>query len=84
MNLPVTDRDTTPWVAESEIPAVKAALSAWRALRRDRAAARAAADSAAACVSPRQLAAALLSDIARKLQIVAGLEARMEKEARHA
>lgn len=36
MRLPVKDRKTTPWIDETEIPAVKAALSAWRKLRRDK------------------------------------------------
>ena len=37
MKLPVKDDKTVPWMDETEIPAVKAALSAWRRLRRDRA-----------------------------------------------
>ena len=35
MRLPVKDRVTAPYMTEREIPAVKAALSAWRKLRRD-------------------------------------------------
>ena len=37
MKMPVRDRRTQPYVSEPEIPAVKLALSAWRASRRDRA-----------------------------------------------
>ena len=37
IKLPVKDRDTIPWMTQREIPAIKAALSAWRKLRRDRA-----------------------------------------------
>lgn len=36
MRLPVKDRRTQPYISKREIPAVKAALSAWRKLRRDK------------------------------------------------
>ena len=36
MKLPVKDWRTQPYISEREIPAVKAALSAWRKLRRDK------------------------------------------------
>lgn len=35
MRLPVKDRAAAPWMDEREIPAVEAALSAWRRLCRD-------------------------------------------------
>lgn len=36
MKIPVKDDVTIPWMSPREIPAVKAALSAWRKLRKDR------------------------------------------------
>lgn len=36
MKLPVKDPVTIPWMAPREIPAIKAVLSAWRKLRKDR------------------------------------------------
>ena len=35
IKLPVKDPNTIPWMTQREIPAIKAALSAWRKLRRD-------------------------------------------------
>ena len=35
MKLPVKDRETIPWMSKREIPAIKAALSAWRKMRKD-------------------------------------------------
>ncbi len=37
IKLPVKDPATIPWMTPREIPAIKAVLSAWRKLRRDRA-----------------------------------------------
>ena len=34
IKLPVKDRDTIPWMSRREIPAIKAALSAWRQKRK--------------------------------------------------
>lgn len=36
IKLPVKDPDTVPWMSRREIPAIKAALSAWRKLRKDK------------------------------------------------
>ncbi len=36
IKLPVKDRDTIPWMSQREIPAIKAILSAWRKLRKDK------------------------------------------------
>ncbi len=36
MKLPLKDRDTIPWMSRREIPAIKAVLSAWRKLRRNK------------------------------------------------
>ena len=36
MRIPVKDEVTIPWMSPREIPAIKAALSAWRKLRKDK------------------------------------------------
>lgn len=36
MKLPVKDPNTIPWMTPREIPAIKAVLSRWRRMRRDK------------------------------------------------
>ena len=35
IKFPIKDCDTIPWMSKAEIPAIKAALSAWRKMRKD-------------------------------------------------
>jgi len=81
VKLPVKGRETVPWIAPNEIPAVKAALSAWRGLRRDRAQAaarRAFVDACAEDCLPALAEGAAMA-AARALEELATAEARLRK-----
>ena len=77
---PVKDRRTVPWVSEDEIPAVKLALRAWRALRRDRERAAFLRRLAKEADDPAAALARDLEDAATLLASIAALEARLAKE----
>ncbi len=80
MRLPVKDRKTTPWIDETEIPAIKLALSAWRKLRRSRVDVRNANDRALTVVDPDYTAEQCLREIAWYLELLSQIEKRIRKE----
>ncbi len=82
IKLPVKDPDTVPWMSRREIPAIKAVLSAWRALRRDKAQMQHASYRAKMCIAPDLLAAEHAMEVARDLELIAAIDERMRKEAR--
>lgn len=81
MKLPVKDRRTQPYVSEREIPAIKAALSAWRKLRRDRQQTQYIRDRAGIVATPRTTAEQTVIDIAWNLELLSHIEERIRKEA---
>ena len=84
IKLPINDPDTIPWMSKREIPAIKAVLSAWRAMRRDdKGMVQHTRHRAEACVAPDLLAIEHAAEIARGLEFVAAIDERMRKEARN-
>lgn len=80
---PVKDKVTIPWMSEREIPAVKLVLSAWRALRRDdKGVVQHTRQRAGACIAPDLLAAEHAAEVARDLELITALDARLRKEAK--
>lgn len=85
MKLPVKDRTTIPWMTPREIPAIKAVLSAWRKLRRDRSIADghkefAEALTASSAAMHAEAVALLTADY---LDEIAALDERLRKEAKN-
>lgn len=80
MRLPVKDRTTIPYMTEREIPAIKAALSAWRKLRRDKEERQNIRDLVSLYENTQQLAASAAKLIARNLEKLAQIEERIRKE----
>lgn len=83
MKLPIKDRATQPYMTEREIPAVKAALSAWRKLRRDKEQMQFIRDrgSARIVATPRIMAEQIAKDAAWILELLTQIEERVRKEA---
>ena len=81
MKLPVKDRATIPWMSQREIPAIKAVLSAWRRLRKDKAWGQRIQDSAYALYVPRDVAKEHASEVACDLELITAIDERLRKEA---
>ena len=82
IKLPVKDSVTIPWISEQEIPAIKAALSAWRKARRSKQW-RADFGDHIEALNAKELpeeAAWEAEFIARHLERLAAIDARMRKE----
>lgn len=83
MKLPVKDRDTIPWMTPREIPAIKAVLSAWRAMRRcDKAKCAFIREGVAKLDTPEECATIHAVRVTSSLEILAALAERMRKEAK--
>ena len=83
IKLPVKDCETIPWMSKAEIPTIKAALSAWRRLRReDKARIHAIGAYVAACSTPENAVDAILFDIAYQLEKLAAIDKRIKTEAK--
>ncbi len=82
MKLPVKDRDTIPWMTKREIPAIKAALSAWRAMRKDNTLVEGAKNIASFgdrdCAE--RSAARTAESVAWSLECIAAIDERLRKE----
>ena len=84
IKFPVKDRDTIPWMTQREIPAIKAALSAWRKLRRDKSTVLLIHDRAFITGEPQATAELNLADAAWDLEMLTAIDERLRKEARDA
>lgn len=84
IKLPVKDPDTVPWMSKREIPAIKAVLSAWRALRRDNTLVDGAKDIASFGDknNAERSAERTAESVAWSLECIAAIDARLRKEAR--
>ncbi len=83
MKPPVKDTVTIPWMSEREIPAVKLVLSAWRKLRRDdKGVVQHIRQRAEMCLTPDLLATEHAAEVARDLELITALDARLRKEAK--
>ena len=83
IKFPIKDCDTIPWMSKAEIPAIKAALSAWRRLRReDKATTHAIGACVAACSTPANGVAAISFDVAYLLEKLTAIDKRMKTEAK--
>lgn len=80
MKLPVKDRTTIPYMTEREIPAVKAALSAWRELRRNKVDVLNAHDRAWIIADPAYTAQQCHKELAWYLELLSQIEERIRKE----
>lgn len=83
MRLPVKDRKTQPYISEREIPAVKAALSAWRKLRKHKDERQHWREFAASLIDPVSSAHAAADEIGWRLERLVAIEERIRKEADH-
>lgn len=82
IKLPVKDRDTIPWMSQREIPAIKAVLSAWRKLRKDKSTVQYIHDRAFIAGEPQATAELNLTDAAWDLEMLTALDERMKKESK--
>lgn len=82
IKLPVKDRETIPWMTPREIPAIKAVLSAWRKLRRDRSTVANIRDLVSLYESPENYAEIIGETLAWNLEKLAAIDERLRKEAR--
>lgn len=83
MKPPVKDKVTIPWMSEREIPAIKLVLSAWRRFRRDdKGMAQHLRQRAEKCIAPDLLVAEHAAEVARDLELITALDARLRKEAK--
>ena len=81
MRLPVKDRRTQPYMTEREIPAIKAALSAWRKLRRDKVDVMNAHNRAWIIAEPAYTAEQCQKELAWYLELLSQIETRIRKES---
>ncbi len=81
MNLPVKDRATMPRMSRREIPAIKAVLSAWRRLRKDKAWGQRIQDRANTAWAPRDIAKEHAFEVAWDLELITAIDERLRKEA---
>ena len=85
MKLPVKDRDTIPWMTQREIPAIKAALSAWRAMRRcDKAKCAFIREGVAKLDATEECATIHAVRVTSSLEVLAAIDERLRKEAKDA
>ena len=82
LKLPVKDPVTIPWMSPREIPAIKAALSAWRNLRRDKSTVRHIHDRASIAGEPQATAELELAEVAWDLEMLTALGERARREAK--
>ncbi len=83
MKPPVKDRDTIPWMSPREIPAIKAALSAWRKLRKERARCLNIRANISACPALQNWSEDILFNAACDLEKLAAIDERLRKEAKN-
>lgn len=83
IKLPVKDRTTIPWMTQREIPAIKAVLSAWRKLRRDKAEVQHIHDRADMSAEPDITAKGRMLDVAWELELLTALDERLRKEVQN-
>ena len=83
IKLPVKDPTTIPWMSPREIPAIKAVLSAWRALRKDKTLVEGAKNIASFgdkdCAE--RTAERTAESVAWSMECIAALDERLRKEA---
>jgi hypothetical protein len=84
IKLPVKDPDTVPWMSRREIPAIKAALSAWRKLRKDEMAVANARDGVLFDERPKVHASIITESVAWQLEKLAAIDERLRREAKNA
>lgn len=84
IKLPVKDPVTIPWMSEREIPAIKAVLSAWRKMRKDKSTVQYIHDRAFIAGEPQATAELNLSDAAWDLEMLTAIDERLRKEAKDA
>lgn len=87
IKLPVKDPDTVPWMSKREIPAIKAVLSAWRNLRKDKASVRHAKMMVDSLFEKGNVQLGIdnhLRFVATDLEELAAIDERLWKEARDA
>lgn len=83
IKLPVKDRDAIPWMTPREIPAIKAALSAWRTMRRcDKAKCAFIREGVAKLDTPEECAIIHAVRATSSLETLAAIDERLRKEAR--
>lgn len=80
IKLPVKDPVTIPWMSEREIPAIKAVLSAWRKLRKDKSTVQLIHDRAYTTGEPQATAELELAEVAWDLEMLTALDERLRKE----
>ena len=78
---PVKDPDTVPWMSRREIPAVKAVLSAWRKLRKDKDLVKTIHDLISLCENLDAYAKINMEIAAWTLEKLAAIDERLRKEA---
>ncbi len=83
IKLPVKDPDTVPWMSRREIPVIKAVLSAWRKLRKDKHIVANARDIIALDEQPEAHASITAESVAWDLEKLAAIDERLRKEARN-
>jgi hypothetical protein len=84
IKLPVKNPVTIPWMSRREIPAIKAALSAWRKMRKDESYGLEADRQFINAMPPEGLpthAYVAMNDIGHRLEELAAIDERMRKEA---
>ena len=82
IKLPVKDPDTVPWMSKREIPAIKAVLSQWRRMRRDKDFTRAIHDVIPLADSIDRLADTSAWNAAWHLEHLAAIDEHLRKEAK--
>ena len=80
IKLPVKDPDTVPWMSRREIPAIKAALSAWRKLRKEKQEVVKVRDCVSLVALPGVHADVTAMKVAWHLENLAAIDERLRKE----
>jgi hypothetical protein len=81
MKLPGKDTVTVPWMSQREIPAIKAVLSAWRKLRKDKDLMKTIHDLISLCENLDAYAKTNMEIAAWALEKLAATDERLRKEA---
>lgn len=82
IKLPVKDPVTVPWMSQREIPAVKAALSAWRKLRKEKYDVKNIRDLVSLCEDLDAHTKITTETVAWGLEKLTAIDERLRKEAR--
>ena len=82
MKLP-TDSKTIPWMSESEIPAIKMVLSAWREFRKNKDAIKSIKDVANVFDNPKEILEMTLKEVAYRMETIAELQSRLSQTQKH-